>query len=77
MKRTSDDLFNLKMLSHPFLGIPDLTEPERAGLKRAAQRMEKLEELAALIRTRQITTSEPMMNIDYSIAILLADLDIT
>jgi len=72
----SDDLFNLKMLAHPFLGIPDITEPERAVLKRAAARMAKLEELAALIRTRQIATAEPLTNIDYAISILLADLNI-
>jgi len=75
--RESDDLFNLKMLAHPFIGIPNITEPERAGLKRAAARMAKLEELAGLIRTRQLTTAEPMQNIDYAISILLADLNIT
>jgi len=74
--RNSDELFNLKMLAHPFLGIPDVTERERQTLKAAAKRMEKLEELAALIRTRQLTTAEPMQNIDYAIAVLLADLNI-
>ena len=74
--RNSDELFNLKMLAHPFLGIPDANERERQSLKAAAKRMEKLEELAALIRTRQLTTAEPMQNIDYAISVLLADLNI-